>query len=244
MRFLRICSEGVTIQDCSDSHVYLLDHSSEVEVFGCVNCTIFIGPVDGPAIFEDCSNCQVAAASQQFQAKGCHDCSFGLYSATGPTLSQCTGIRISPWCGSYSQLDNHFISANLDPQKNQFSHVYDASQNDECLPNFSLFVEPGEPWIVDEESSYTSKDTSCPHIAPKMEGREENGEFDDGNDVCTSEGWIKAVKTNVSTEAKSDAMSNFGKEEWQKTLELIDLDKNSNLSRFKSVLLSICNDGD
>lgn len=236
MQFLRFCSEGVTIQDCSNSHVYLLDHSSEVEVIGCVNCTIFIGPVDGPAIFEDCSSCKVAVASQQFQAKGCHDCDYSLYSATGPTLSQCTGICISPWCGSYSQLDNHFISANLDPKKNQFSNVYDASQDDGSLPNFSVLVEPAEPWVLTEESYRTRKDT-CPHIGQKLEGCEGASECEDGSDMCTSEGWIKAVKSQ-----KSHLVSNFGKEEWQKTLELIDLDKNSNLSRFKSVLLSICND--
>lgn len=35
------------------------------------------GPVDGPAIFDSCSNCQVAVACQQFQAKGCERIQFG-----------------------------------------------------------------------------------------------------------------------------------------------------------------------
>lgn len=258
--------------------MYLLDHSSEVEVIRCVNCTIFIGPVDGPAIFEDCSNCKVAVASQQFQAKGCHDCSFGLYSATGPTLSHCDGICISPWCGSYTHLDAHFQSANLDPKKNQFSNVYDASQveGDGVVPNFTVSMEPGEPWVIcdvhadpDEEEKgdsvshtdtilmdepHNCKDNSkegssaaygaVPHIS-KGEGLEELADRESlGLDhACTSDGWIKAVKNHPS-ETKFQMMHEtcFGEEEWRKTLDLIDLDKNSNLSRFKSVLLSMCND--
>lgn len=232
----------MTIQNCTDCQVYLLDHSSEVEVIDCVNCTIFIGPVDGPAIFEGCSNCQVAVASQQFQAKGCHDCSFGLYSATGPTLSQCKGICISPWCGSYSHLDAHFQSANLDPKKNQFSNVYDASQVDGALPNFTVVMEPGEPWVVSEECDST-KEGSYPPLEHKMEMGGDIVDREKDNAACTSDGWIKAVKTSVSSEGTHEMPTSFGKEEWQKTLDLIDLDKNSNLSRFKSVLLSICNDG-
>lgn len=35
------------------------------------------GPVDGPAIFDGCNNCQVAVACQQFQAKNCSQIEFG-----------------------------------------------------------------------------------------------------------------------------------------------------------------------
>ena len=35
------------------------------------------GPVDGPAIFESCSNCQVAVACHLFKANACTGCEFG-----------------------------------------------------------------------------------------------------------------------------------------------------------------------
>ena len=45
------------------------------------------GPVDGPAIFTNCSGGQVAVACQQFQAKNCTDVEFGaLPSAVLPSL--------------------------------------------------------------------------------------------------------------------------------------------------------------
>jgi hypothetical protein len=33
--------------------------------------------VDGPAIFESCSNCQVAVACHLFKANACTSCEFG-----------------------------------------------------------------------------------------------------------------------------------------------------------------------
>lgn len=83
--------------------MYLLDFTSEVEVTDCKNCKIFIGkqvkqisrsetslckpsltalyagPVDGPAIFNNCNSSQVTVACQQFQAKNCQDIEFGEY---------------------------------------------------------------------------------------------------------------------------------------------------------------------
>lgn len=35
------------------------------------------GPVDGPAIFENCTNCQVAVAATVFKANNCSNCEFG-----------------------------------------------------------------------------------------------------------------------------------------------------------------------
>lgn len=35
------------------------------------------GPVDGPALFEGCSNCQVAVAAHLFKANACSTCEFG-----------------------------------------------------------------------------------------------------------------------------------------------------------------------
>jgi len=38
---------------------------------------ICAGPVDGPAIFNNCQSSQVTVACQQFQAKSCQDIEFG-----------------------------------------------------------------------------------------------------------------------------------------------------------------------
>ena len=132
--------------------MYLLDYTSEVEVTNCNNCQIFIGPVDGPAIFDSCHNCKVAVACQQFQAKGCEECDFGIYCATGPTLSGCSSIKFSYWAGAYPGLSQHFALANLDPTKNQWNRVYDASASNDGPANFVIIQESQpQPWEVEVE---------------------------------------------------------------------------------------------
>ncbi|KAG7671141.1 hypothetical protein KSW81_003280 [Nannochloris sp. 'desiccata'] len=130
-----------------------MDYTSEVDVTNCVNCQIFIGPVDGPAIFDSCQNCNVAVACQQFQVKGCTDCAFGLYCATVPTISGCSSIKVSCWSGAYAGLNAHFASANLDPTKNQWNKIYDASAVNDQPPNFVLNEDAAEPWEVTVEGA-------------------------------------------------------------------------------------------
>ena len=111
--------------------------------------------MDGPAIFDGCANCQVAVACQQFQAKGCDRCQFGLYCATGPTLSGCTAIKVSCWSGAYPGLTAHFAAAQLDPTKNQWNKVYDGSAGAEAdaAPNFELSMEPAPTWEAPVEGA-------------------------------------------------------------------------------------------
>lgn len=143
--------ESFSLRDLADCSVYLLDYTSEVDVTNCVNCQIFIGPVDGPAIFDSCQNCNVAVACQQFQAKGCADCVFGLYCATVPTISGSSSIKVSCWSGAYAGLNSQFASANLDPTKNQWNKIYDASAVNDQPPNFVLIEDAAEPWEVTVE---------------------------------------------------------------------------------------------
>jgi protein XRP2 len=143
--------DAFVLKDLKDCTVFLLDYTSEVEVSNCENCQIFIGPVDGPALFQGCRNCHVTSASQQFQAKECTRCDFGLYCATGPTLNLCQEITIGCWSGAYAGCSSHFHKANLDPIKNDFGKVYDASQVEGQEMNYRLIMEPQPAWVVEVE---------------------------------------------------------------------------------------------
>ncbi|GAB4819794.1 hypothetical protein N2152v2_006840 [Parachlorella kessleri] len=159
MSFTDLTGQTLFSAPGSINGVYILDYSSEVEVTNCSNCQIFIGPVDGPAIFDSCTNCQVAVACQQFQAKTCERIEFGLYCATQPSLSGCAGITISCWAGAYPGLSAHFLAANLDPKANHWNKVYDASAEEGAPPNFELVEgRPAQYWEVPLEGQGPCED--------------------------------------------------------------------------------------
>ena len=213
-----------------------------------------IGLVDGPVLVTDCVGCKVVVASQQFQAKRCHDCWFGIHSVTGPTLSESTGIKISPWSGDG-------LEVRLDPSSNQFLNVYDASESrrDPNEPiqdhprNFVVCFEPVQVRVLDvrkrgdsstEETLMVFSETTEYKTESESECRagDVGGEGVAGGDAgpCPSSrpeeradasGSIKAIKMCEDTT-------------WQKTLDLIDIDNGSqHLARFKSVLLSMTTGG-
>jgi hypothetical protein len=195
----------VLIKNCNNAHVYVFDHSSDVEIVGCHGCEVYVTrPVDGPALLEDCSGCKVVVASQQFQAKRCQDCWFGIYTATGPLVSECEGLKISPWPGE------GFL--NLDPTKNQFLNVYDASVQGDGPPNFVVRFDPVKLSILDVRKQNESR-CDCSDEVPNVADAFES---------------IKAIKCT-------------GPDVWQKTLALIDVEGSQakNLGRFKSILLSM-----
>ncbi|KAK9807838.1 hypothetical protein WJX72_010736 [[Myrmecia] bisecta] len=146
-----INGESFTLKNLEDCSVYILDYTSEVEVTNCNNCQIFIGPVDGPAIFDACSKCQVAVACQQFQAKNCTDIEFGLYCATQPSITSSSDIRFGCWMGAYPSLTQHFGAANLDPKTNMWDKAYDVS-GEEGHPGFEI-IENVHYWEVPIQGS-------------------------------------------------------------------------------------------
>eukprot|EP00890_Picochlorum_soloecismus_P000365 jgi/Picsp_1/1329/NSC_04809-R1_protein xrp2 len=173
-----IDGDGFVLKNLRDCTVFLLDYTSEVEVSDCENCQIFIGPVDGPALFQGCRNCHVSSASQQFQAKECACCDFGLYCATGPTLTSCQQITIGCWSGAYAGLGTHFSKANLDPSKNDFGKVYDASQVEGQEMNYKLVMEPQPAWVVDVEglsAELAENPVLGPDGLPQIPRNPENG---------------------------------------------------------------------
>jgi len=120
-----LSSAPVLLKNLADCSVHILDHSSHADVVDCVNCQLFLGPVDGAALFTRARGCLVAVAAQQFQARDCVDAEFGLYCATAPAVAGCAGLRFSCWMGAYPGLTSHFAAASLDPLRNAWDRVLD-----------------------------------------------------------------------------------------------------------------------
>jgi len=258
--------EGFVLNNLRGCAVYLLDYTSEVEITDCVECKIFIGPVDGPALFTNSHACEVAVACQQFQAKHCTDCEFSVYSATGPTLSNCTDICFYNWFGSYKGIENHFVAAHLDPSKNQFDKVYDASQATVDVEgkvggiptgNYSIsMMEPARSWHVDlngvlEEYSRQNggEEDGNMHENPVFERKEQSQAKESSVHRESAVKTAAMLELDESTVSKSkdggkgiDGTEHWFSRtvDWGKVVSMVDLNRSmcSDVSRFKSVLLT------
>jgi protein XRP2 len=50
------------IKDLEDCKVYILDHTAQIQMDRCKNCTFFIGPIKGSIFVRDSKNCTISVA--------------------------------------------------------------------------------------------------------------------------------------------------------------------------------------
>eukprot|EP00884_Botryococcus_braunii_P012703 jgi/Botrbrau1/21433/Bobra.0216s0046.3 len=153
--------------DCFSYRVFILDHSSDINVTNCKKCQIFIGPVDGLACFEGLNHCQIAVACNSFRAKACNSVDFEVLTASGPSIEESTDLRFCAWRATYPELQSQLDKIGLDVKKNAFDKVYDSSLGE--TPNFSLeepLVHLEPPEIPRDSVPEEPTETHVPAPAP------------------------------------------------------------------------------
>ncbi|KAJ9506211.1 hypothetical protein QJQ45_014617 [Haematococcus lacustris] len=120
-----IAGNGFILDRLTDCEVYILDHTSQVQVDDCVNCRIFIGPCDGSVFARDCKDCVLCVAARQLRTRDCQRLNISLYCPTNPSIETSSHITFSAWRGAYPGAVSHFAAAHLDPQINSWDQVYD-----------------------------------------------------------------------------------------------------------------------
>lgn len=139
------------LQDCV---VYVLDHTSQVQVDDCVNCKIVIGPCSGSIFIRDCSDCEIVTASRQLRTRDCKDLLLSVYCATQPSIETSIRLTFFPWAATYPELTSHFEAAGLDPSKNNWHKVYDFNGKDDLGDvHFTVESERRFPWVVNLNTS-------------------------------------------------------------------------------------------
>eukprot|EP00884_Botryococcus_braunii_P012704 jgi/Botrbrau1/21434/Bobra.0216s0046.1 len=162
-----INGEAVTLTALDNCKVFILDHSSDINVTNCKKCQIFIGPVDGLACFEGLNHCQIAVACNSFRAKACNSVDFEVLTASGPSIEESTDLRFCAWRATYPELQSQLDKIGLDVKKNAFDKVYDSSLGE--TPNFSLeepLVHLEPPEIPRDSVPEEPTETHVPAPAP------------------------------------------------------------------------------
>ena len=141
------------LNELEDCEVLLLDHAEQVTVDLLKNCKVFIGPSCESVFFRDCQDCDVFVACKQLRCRDCHRCNISLFSLSEPVVETSSLIAFSPFGGAYGGLASKFQAANLDPEKNQWSRVFDFNKGDASIPepHWSI-VEQGDwpTWVISD----------------------------------------------------------------------------------------------
>ncbi|KAK3241757.1 hypothetical protein CYMTET_48505 [Cymbomonas tetramitiformis] len=139
------------IEDLQDCDVFILDHTSQIQIDDCINCRIFVGPVGGSAFIRDCKDCRLEIACRQLRTRDCERLNLGLYCYTKPIIETSTDISFKCWMGAYPGLVEHFKSADLDPSINTWYKVYDFNKDEDFGGKMHWAVDmeaPAEYWEV------------------------------------------------------------------------------------------------
>ena len=118
-----ITGHNFALEELTECDISLLDFMSTLTITGCTNCTIRSGPCSGLVQIQHCTGCMLSVAGTAFSISSSDDMIIFLFTASEPTVTQCTRISFAPYNLAYAGLSDHFYSADLEPRKNLWSRV-------------------------------------------------------------------------------------------------------------------------
>jgi hypothetical protein len=77
---------------------------------------VFVGACATSVFVRDCNDCEFTVATRQFRARGCHRCTFHLYSMTQPIIELSSEVVFTPFNGAYPQLEQVLFGACVGPR--------------------------------------------------------------------------------------------------------------------------------
>ena len=127
----QIAGQSFMIEECSNCHIYLLDHSAAVNIDLCTNCTVVVGPCESSVFIRDCTDSSFIIACQQLRMRDSHNLTLLLsVAASQPTIESSDALRLSAFHYSYPELAAHFKAAGLSPFNAHWDNVHDFHAKD------------------------------------------------------------------------------------------------------------------
>ena len=136
-----LSGNDLDIQNCSDSRIYVFDHSSQIIVDKCENCKFIFAAVKGSVFFRNCNNCSFIVASTQFRTRDCNNCKFFVYCETIPIIEATENATFHCMQLSYNGLKQHMKNAGLSCFNNNWSTIHDFTPNHDS-PNYKFVAPP------------------------------------------------------------------------------------------------------
>lgn len=104
----------VSVAECSDAHMYLLQPFEHVTISACSNCTIVIGAVAGLLHVVDCEKLTITAAARRILVSNCNDVSQYIFTPSPPLLvGNNRNCQFAPYNTYYDGLREDLLATGL-----------------------------------------------------------------------------------------------------------------------------------
>jgi hypothetical protein len=113
------------IEACHKCKILLIDACEQVTIDDVTDSKIFVGASSGSIFIRNCKNSTFTIACKQFRASDCHTCTFNLFCSTEPAIESSQDLKFGPHNGAYPGHEKDMIAAGLDPAVNMWYKVYD-----------------------------------------------------------------------------------------------------------------------
>lgn len=146
------CNESLTLEqsECNNKDLYISNLiDCTVHVYGCpsairieklINTTIFSGPVNRSIFINDCFDCNFHLACQQLRIHTTVNSKFYIHVTSKAIIEDCEDVGFASYTWNYEKILEHFESASLDKDVNNWSDVDDFNwlKLDEQSPNWYI----------------------------------------------------------------------------------------------------------
>ncbi|KRX05176.1 Adenylate cyclase-associated CAP, C-terminal [Pseudocohnilembus persalinus] len=129
---------GFQITNCQDCEIYLYGYFEQVFVDDSKNCKVFIGPVVGSIFMRDCQDMKLYSASKQLRISDSTNVIASVYSGSDPALENVSGLQIAPYNFIFPGVSEYFQKANLNPEQDYWSQIFDFTPNKQGEKNWVL----------------------------------------------------------------------------------------------------------
>ena len=127
----QIAGQSFMIEECTNCHIYLLDHSAAVNIDVCIGCVVVVGPCESSVFIRDCRDSTFVIACQQLRMRDSHNLTLLLsVAASQPTIESSDALRLSAFRYTYPQLASQFTAAGLSPFNAHWDNVHDFHAKD------------------------------------------------------------------------------------------------------------------
>ena len=147
-----ISGKDILISGIKNTHIKLEGSPGFVSITNVLSCNIFIGPVRGSVLVEQCHNCNLQLACQQLRIHRTSESSFYVYVTSRSIVEECSKVGFAPFNWSYSEIKNDFKSTKLDELNNNWNDVVDF--------DWLVADKPSPNWFIIPQNQRTSQENN------------------------------------------------------------------------------------